>query len=195
MAWSTSSARSKTWSTEILTSADLHTQLDLLHSWNNDSMNGTTGHGHTGGTNDGKPIALASAVSGTLPVTNGGTGQATLAAFLNLIYPVGSLYFNDEVSTNPGTLLGFGTWTAITEKFIIGVGSDTDFDAAKETGGAKTHTHTYSGNTDGVTSGGATGANFAGALDTKHYHAYSGTTASGSSLPPYYAAYIWRRSA
>lgn len=79
MAWSSNSARSKTWTTEILTVADLHAQLDLLHTWDNDSMNGTTGHGHTGGTNDGKPIVLTTAVTGILPVANGGTGSATLS--------------------------------------------------------------------------------------------------------------------
>ncbi len=79
MAWSSNSARSKNWGTEILTDADLESQLDLLHSWNNDSMNGTTGHGHTGGTNDGKPIVLTTAVTGILPVANGGTGSATLS--------------------------------------------------------------------------------------------------------------------
>lgn len=79
MAWNTNSARSKNWGTEILTDADLEAQLDLLHTWNNDSMNGTTGHGHTGGTNDGKPIVLTTAVTGILPVANGGTGSATVS--------------------------------------------------------------------------------------------------------------------
>lgn len=181
-----------------MTDADLETQLDLLHTYLNDCMDGSTGHGHTGGSNDGKQIVLTTAVTGTLPVANGGTGQATLAAFLNLIYPVGSLYFNCAVATNPGTLLGFGTWSAYAAgKTIFGLdaGGDTDFDALTDTGGAKTHTHTYSGNTDGVTSGGATGADFAGALDTKHYHAYSGTTASTSGLPPYVVCYVWKRTA
>lgn len=42
-------------------------------------------------------------------------------------YPVGSLYFNANVSTNPATLLGFGTWQAYGEgKVIMGVGSNTD---------------------------------------------------------------------
>lgn len=79
MSWPTASARSKNWSTEILTDADLEAQLDLLHTYFNDSLNGTTGHGHTGGTNDGKPIVLTTAVTGTLPVANGGTGLASYA--------------------------------------------------------------------------------------------------------------------
>lgn len=79
MAWSSASSRTKTWGTEILTSTDLHTQFDLLHAYLNDSLNGSSGHGHTGGTSDGKPIVLTTAVTGTLPATNGGTGTATYA--------------------------------------------------------------------------------------------------------------------
>lgn len=79
MAWPTASARSKNWGTEILTDADQEAQLDLLHTYLNDLLNGTTGHGHTGGTNDGKPIVLTTSVSGTLPVANGGTGLASYA--------------------------------------------------------------------------------------------------------------------
>ena len=30
---------------------------------------------------------------------------------LETIYPVGSIYINVNVATNPNTLLGFGTWT------------------------------------------------------------------------------------
>lgn len=63
-------------------------------------------------------------------------------------FPIGSVFLS-VVSTNPGTLLGYGTWSAIAAgKMLIGLDSgDTDFDTAEETGGAKTssavvnHTH------------------------------------------------------
>ena len=60
------------------------------------------------------------------------------------IYPVGSIYINATNSTNPGTLLGFGTWTAFgAGRVPVGIdSSDTDFDTAEETGGSKTHTLT-----------------------------------------------------
>jgi hypothetical protein len=205
MAWPSASARTKNWGTEILTDADLEAQLDLLHNYFNDSLNGSTGHDHSGGTSEGPQISLTAAVTGTLPIANGGTGVTTLTALLNLVYPVGSLYFNDEVSTNPGTLLGFGTWTAITEKFIIGVGSDTAFDTAKETGGAKTVTiaqgnlPSYNlsftrldGNGGGLT--GVQGTNN-GANSTSQTVASGGSGTALSVMNPYYAAYIWRRSA
>ena len=67
-----------------------------------------------------------------------GSGVVTMAD----VYPVGSIYINAGVTTNPATLLGFGTWVAFgTGKMIIGYdASDSDFDALQETGGAKTHT-------------------------------------------------------
>lgn len=65
------------------------------------------------------------------------------------LYPVGSIYTNATSSTNPATLLGFGTWTAFgAGRFLVGLNaSDSSFDTAEETGGSKdaivvSHTHT-----------------------------------------------------
>ena len=76
-------------------------------------------------------------------ITVGGTLSGTLAAsVLGAVYPVGSVYINATSSTNPATLLGFGTWAAFgAGRVPVGIdSSDTDFDTAEETGGAKTHT-------------------------------------------------------
>ena len=40
------------------------------------------------------------------------TSAMTAATINNLVYPVGSVYVNATVSTNPATLLGVGTWVA-----------------------------------------------------------------------------------
>ena len=73
-------------------------------------------------------------------ITSGGNTVCTLQQ----VYPVGSIYINASVSTNPGTLLGFGTWTAFgAGRVLLGIYySDSDFDTAEETGGSKTHTLT-----------------------------------------------------
>lgn len=57
-------------------------------------------------------------------------------------FPVGSVFIS-VVSTNPGTLLGYGTWAAFgAGRVMVGFDSaDVAFDAPEEVGGAKTHTH------------------------------------------------------
>jgi hypothetical protein len=74
---------------------------------------------------------------------------AFVQAALQALHPVGSIYINATDSTNPGTLLGFGTWVAFGAGRVP-VGFDAGnalFDAAEETGGSAdsvlpTHTHT-----------------------------------------------------
>ena len=56
-------------------------------------------------------------------------------------FPVGSVFIA-VVSTNPATLLGYGTWASIgAGRVLVGLDSgDADFDVVEETGGAKTAT-------------------------------------------------------
>lgn len=74
--------------------------------------------------------------------------KLTIANLLKVVYPIGSIYVNATDNTNPGTLLGFGTWSAFgAGRVMVGIDAgDTDFDVAEETGGAKTvsiaHVHT-----------------------------------------------------
>lgn len=77
------------------------------------------------------------------------TQLATTAFVLQHLYPVGSVYINAGVTTNPATLFGFGIWVAFgAGRVMVGLnGSDTLFDALEETGGSKdavvvSHTHT-----------------------------------------------------
>jgi hypothetical protein len=78
-------------------------------------------------------------------------------AIKNALYPVGSIYTNSSVSTNPGTLLGFGTWTAFgAGRVMVGFDSGNSlFDTAEETGGSAnavvvSHTHTGTTASDGT---------------------------------------------
>ena len=92
-----------------------------------------------------------------VPIANGGTGATTAAGAAsalqaqigNLMYPVGSIYINATSSTNPATLLGFGTWVAfgagrVPVSYDAG---DPSFNTAEGTGGSKdaivvSHSHT-----------------------------------------------------
>ena len=100
--------------------------------------------------------------TGTTGVTqsfgNNTTALATTAfvqAAMAALHPVGSIYINATNSTNPGTLLGFGTWVAFGAGRVP-VGFDSGnalFDTAEETGGsadaiAVSHTHSFSATTD-----------------------------------------------
>ncbi|KAI5494234.1 organellar and viral DNA polymerase type B [Trichomonas vaginalis G3] len=76
--------------------------------------------------------------------------QTLKTEILQTLYPVGSLYTSMN-STNPASVLGFGTWEQIVDKFLYCANS------SKETGGSKKiteanlppHTHTGATNTTG----------------------------------------------
>ena len=77
-----------------------------------------------------------------------GLGNTTLQA----VYPVGSIYINASVTTNPATLFGFGTWVAFAAgRVMVGLnGADSLFDTLEETGGSKDATvvsHNHTGTT------------------------------------------------
>lgn len=71
---------------------------------------------------------------------------------LQTVFPVGSIYTSYNVSTNPATLLGFGTWSAIQGRMLIGASSAYP---AGSTGGAASHvitvaempSHSHTGST------------------------------------------------
>jgi hypothetical protein len=98
---------------------------------------------------------------------------AFVTAALAAVYPVGSIYVNAAVSTNPATLLGFGTWTAFgAGRVMVGFDSaDALFDTLEETGGSKdaivvSHTHT------------------ATVVDPGHAHSYNQPVQSNAANPP-----------
>jgi hypothetical protein len=123
----------------------------------------------------GSPVLPTGTTGVTQSTGNSSTALATTAfvqAALQTLYPVGSIYINAGVTTNPGTLLGFGTWTAFgAGRVMVGLnGSDTLFDTLEETGGSKdavvvSHTHTA---TSTVT-------------DPGHNHTLSGRQHAGDS--------------
>jgi hypothetical protein len=146
--------------------------------------------------------------------------QASLAA----LYPVGSIYINATSSTNPATLLGFGTWTAFAAgRVLVGYNpSNTLFDSAEETGGTAdsvvvSHTHTATSTDSGhahtfiyqnsSTSGGGSaintvaGGNSASTSTTSSTAVITTTVASAgvagtnANYQPYITVFMWKRTA
>lgn len=68
-------------------------------------------------------------------------GNSLMTQMVDFFYPVGKLWFSND-ATDPGILLGVGTWVRVQGRFIVGVDdSDPDF-ALNSTGGAKNVTLT-----------------------------------------------------
>lgn len=161
------------------------------------------------------------------PTASFGTSSTQLAttafvqAGLAASYPVGSIYMNAAVSTNPATLLGFGTWAAFgAGKVPVGLNaSDSDFDTIGETGGTKDsiipahthlatsvdsgHTHGYLGSSfvdPATTGGGSAQAPLSRTTDSATANitttiASTGESATGKNLQPYIVVYMWKRTA
>ena len=137
-------------------------------------------------------------------------------------FPVGSVFIG-VVSTNPNTLLGYGTWSAFgAGRVLVGLDAgQTEFDVAEETGGAKTHTltaaempshtHTQDPHTHTLTGGATddTSAPFPGpdAANSATVFATTGIQAATAvnqstggggahnNLQPYIVVYFWKRTA
>ena len=165
------------------------------------------------------------------PTASTGTSSTQIAstAFVQSAlvgaYPIGSIYMNAAVATNPSTLLGFGTWVAFgAGKVPVGIdAADTDFNTVEETGGTKdaiipTHNHTATSVVDDPghnhtftryqrLEGGTGGSSFwvdavlsntstaTTGIEVTTTTANAGESATGKNLQPYIVVYMWKRTA
>ena len=145
-------------------------------------------------------------ISDTTQATSGTTKKSAISLIvvevLKKAYPIGSVYINASNSTNPASLLGFGTWVAFgAGKVMVGLDAgDTSFDTVGETGGEKTHTLTVAempshSHTTTLRWGGTLGADgindnsarmYGGTTDTTTFTTGSaGSGGSHNNLQPY----------
>lgn len=123
-------------------------------------------------------------------------------------FPIGSVFIS-VVSTNPSTLLGYGTWSAFgAGRVLVGLDSgDVNFDTVEETGGAKTvqsSAQAFAG-TPANTSQADAGTTKIGTTSSTatlkaHTHSITpaGTNTPGAAtsvVQPYIVVYMWKRTA
>ncbi|MBI3936931.1 MAG: hypothetical protein HY323_08135 [Betaproteobacteria bacterium] len=160
-------------------------------------------------------MAVDAAVgTGSLRTLGSGAQQAAAGTHT---HPGGSEAFPIDavflavVSTNPATLLGYGTWSQIAGgRVLVGqTGGDTDFDTAEETGGEKTHTlvtaelpvHNHqirrerSATTGSATTQIARTADTTSTVDEAVFSENTGSGTAHQNMPPYFVVYIWKRTA
>ena len=182
-------------STETFITMDKDDGVDLF--FNNSKRLETTNAGAT--------------VTGDLTITGSVTAGGN--NIVQNAYPVGSIYMNASVSTNPGTLLGFGTWVEFGEGRML-IGEDGTYSAG-DTGGSTTHTLTQANLPDitlkttefvkieetpeSAPNGSGTGnkgsSSGSGAAYNKADVETGGSDTPINHLPPYIAVYMWKRTA
>lgn len=143
--------------------------------------------------------------------------QSVKTLVLQSVFPVGAIYTSYNVSTDPATVLGFGTWSAIEGKVLAAYQSgDTDFGTAGGTGGSKDavvvqhnhditdpgHNHTVTtSNTTTIASGNAIPLNYLYTTRTTSTSTTNitidneGVSGTGKNLQPYVTVHMWRRTA
>ena len=190
---------------EQLTAEKLNVLVDEAEFNSSTAVDNSTTRVNASGAITVKPQGITSTELAPSAVQASNLATSALAA----AYPVGSIYMNASDSTNPATLLGFGTWVAFgAGRVPVGIDSgDTDFDTAEETGGAKTHTlttsqipahtHTYSESSYGPNASGV-GAGYYPPTAVGRQGANSGSTGGGqahNNLQPYIVVHMWKRTA
>ena len=204
VAWSGKDALADSDAAKVISGADFNTEFTAVQTAVNTKadLNGSASEAFSATT------ANAGTNTTQVATTAFVTAAMTAATINNVVYPVGSVYVNATVATNPATLLGVGTWAAYGEgRVAVGKAGSGTFDTLGATGGAETHTlseaelpsHTHSvtfprSNTSG---GGVPVHPCMSAGDGGSVSATVSSTGSGNAhnnLQPYITVYMWKRT-
>ena len=224
VAWSGKDALADSDAAKVISGAEFNTEFAAVRTAVNSKadLNGKATESFAA---DNVTVAGTLAVTGvpTVPTQSAGNNTTRIAttAFVTaavaaldaaainaIVYPVGSIYFQVAVATNPNSLLGMGTWVAYGEgRVLVGKQSSGTFDTLNETLGAETHTlsvaelpshtHTMSGNNANDAGNSVPDVNTRSGSSTAKINT---TTATGggtahSILQPSITVYMWKRTA
>ncbi len=203
VAWSGKDNLADSDAAKVISGADFHTEFSAIETAVNTKadINGDAAESFSATT--------ASTGTNTTQVATTAFVTAAITAVKSALYPVGSIYYNAEVATNPATLLGFGTWEEYAAGRVpVGKASSGTFDTLNATGGAETdshtltiaempsHTHTTTNsNSDAGSGKPATGG------DSQEGSAHTSNATGGGQahthdiLQPYIVVYMWKRTA
>ena len=200
VAWSGKDALADSDAAKVISGADFNTEFTAVQTAVNTKadLNGSASEAFSATT------ATAGTNTTQVATTAFVTSALTAATINALVYPVGSIYFNAAVSTNPATLLGFGTWVAYAAGRVpVGKAASGTFDTLGEEQGAETHTlsiaempshtHTYGKSTTSENMSIHDINGLRGAATTN-----TGSTGGGTAhnnIQPSITVYMWRRTA
>jgi len=206
VSWASKDSLADTDVNKIISGADFHTEFSAIESsiQTKAEINGAASEAFQCK----KPTNAADSSTKT---PNTEWVQELLLATKNLIYPVGSIYINAAVATNPATLLGFGVWTAYAAgRVLVGKASSGTFDTLNEEQGVETQTlsvanlpsHTHANDTfDQILR--KTGSNTAQGIDstggepdiiTSVPMASVGSGTAHNNIQPSITVYMWKRA-
>jgi microcystin-dependent protein len=221
--WSGKDALSDSDAAKVISGSDFNTEFTTVRTAVNSKADTNGNSGEDFAINNGT-VAGTLTVTGvpTIPTASQGTNttQAASTAFVTtavaaldaaainaIVYPVGSIYTNMAVATNPASLLGMGTWVAFGEgRVLVGKASSGTFDTLAATGGAETHTlttaeipshtHTMEGNPDNDAGAGVPDVNTkSGSIEKTNTTTATGGGGAHNNLQPYVVVYMWKRTA
>ena len=210
VSWSGKDALSDSDADKVISGGDFNTEFLAVKTAVNSKadLNGSA-------TETFSAVTAASGTNTTQVATTAFVTTAVAAVDLSAVYPVGAIFTTVTAYANSAAVvaaIGGTTWVAFgAGKMPIGVdSSDTDFDTAEDTGGAKTHTlstaempsHNHSNgsytklgisNGSNTTQGVDSSSGELNLINTADIQATGGGTAH-NNMPPYIAVYMWKRT-